>query len=169
MPKEPAVCTRRSYGFDNNTNRTSRTTLVSEPGLDCPASGGTTVTSTYDSADRIVDAGYAYDAFGRTTSLPGGANIAYYANDLVQRQTAGSERKTWQLDAALRLRSWTTEKNTSGTWSTTESKINHYGDDTDKPRWIVENTTSNAITRNVTRSAESSSPRPPRPVGQRCS
>jgi hypothetical protein len=97
-----------------------------------------------------VDTGHAYDAFGRTTSLPGGATIAYYANDLVQRQTAGGERKTWQLDAALRLRSWTTEKSTSGTWSTTESKINHYGDDTDKPRWIVENTTSNAVTRNVT-------------------
>ncbi|MES9602428.1 MULTISPECIES: DNRLRE domain-containing protein [Actinomadura] len=143
------ICTRRSYGFDDNTNRNLLRTLVSEPGIDCPASGGTSLTSNYDSADRLVNSGYAYDAFGRTISVPGGAGYSYYANDLVRQQTAGSQRRTWQLDAAMRYRSWTTETNTSGTWNQLEAKLNHYGDDSDRPRWIVENTATGAISRNI--------------------
>jgi hypothetical protein len=60
--------------------------------------------------------GYTYDAFGRTTALPG-STIAYYTNDLVQRQTAGTQRQTWTLDSTLRFRAWTTETNNAGTWT----------------------------------------------------
>jgi hypothetical protein len=59
------VCTRRAYGFDARTNRKTLNTVAGGPGEDCPTSGGTAVTTTYDSADRVVATGYAYDAFSR--------------------------------------------------------------------------------------------------------
>jgi RHS repeat-associated protein len=143
-----AICTTRTYTFDKNTNRKSLATAAAGVGLDCTTSGATTTTNTYDSADRLVNSGYTYDAFGRTTALPG-TTFAYYNNDLVQQQTAGNQRQTWTLDSALRRRGWTTESNASGTWTQTASKVNHYAADGDSPRWIVEDTGTGALTRNV--------------------
>ncbi|WP_435881221.1 DNRLRE domain-containing protein [Streptomyces bobili] len=142
------ICTSRTYTFDSRTNRKSLTTAASAPGTDCPTTGGTTTNSTYDSADRIVDSGYTYDAFGRTTALPG-TTVGYYANDLAYQQTAGGKRQTWQLDAALRFRSWKVETGSGSTWTQTASKLNHYDGDGDSPRWIVEDTATGALTRNV--------------------
>ncbi|MFJ5933115.1 DNRLRE domain-containing protein [Streptomyces sp. NPDC093071] len=144
-----SVCTRRAYAFDKHSNRTSLTTAAAAPGLDCPASGGTAKTYTYDTADRAVDAGFTYDAFGRTTTAPTHGTLGYYANDLVRQQTVGSQRQTWQLDPAMRFRSWTTETNSSGTWTQTSSRVNHYDSDSDSPRWIVENQATGELTRNV--------------------
>nr|WP_037732487.1 DNRLRE domain-containing protein [Streptomyces megasporus] len=143
------VCTRRSYAFDARTNRKSLTTATGAPGADCPTTGGTTASHTYDSADRIVDSGYAYDAFGRTTTAPGNGTLGYYANDLVHRQTADGKRQTWTLDAAMRFRAWTVETGSGSTWTQTQSKRNHYDGDGDNPRWIVEDTATGALTRNV--------------------
>ncbi|MEV0493514.1 DNRLRE domain-containing protein [Streptomyces atratus] len=143
------LCTRRSYAFDQRTNRKSLTSATGTPGADCPTTGGTTSSHTYDSADRIVDTGYTYDAFGRTTAVPGNGTIGYYANDLAYQQTADGKRQTWQLDAALRFRSWKTETGSGTTWTQTGSKLNHYDSDGDNPRWIVEDTASGALTRNV--------------------
>ncbi|MGW0839114.1 DNRLRE domain-containing protein [Streptomyces sp. NPDC002787] len=142
------VCTRRTYAFDGRTNRTSRTVASGLTGADCPTSGGTTTTHSYDSADRLVDSGHTYDAFGRTTALPGSA-LGYYANDLAYQQTAGTQRQTWQLDAALRPRSWTVETGSGTTWTQTASRRNHYDGDGDTPRWIVDDTATGALTRNV--------------------
>ncbi|MFD3622288.1 RHS repeat-associated core domain-containing protein [Streptomyces sp. NPDC058676] len=143
------VCTRRAYGFDQHSNRTSLTTAAAAPGVDCPTSGGTAKTYAYDSADRAVDTGYTYDAFGRTTAAPGHGTLGYYTNDLVRQQTVGTQRQTWQLDSSMRFRSWTTESNSGGTWTQTSSKVNHYDSDTDSPRWVVENTSTGELTRNV--------------------
>ncbi|MFJ1802055.1 RHS repeat-associated core domain-containing protein [Streptomyces sp. NPDC088180] len=143
------VCTTRSYGFDQRSNRTSLTTATGEPGVDCPTTGGTTRTHTYDSADRISDAGWTYDAFGRTSTSPDHGTIGYYANDLAHQQTANGKRQTWQLDSALRFRSWTAETGSGGNWTRTASKLNHYDSDNDNPRWIVEDTATGAVTRNV--------------------
>ncbi|MFF5639619.1 DNRLRE domain-containing protein, partial [Streptomyces sp. NPDC012825] len=142
------ICTKRTYTFDNRTNRTSLTHATGTPGADCPIAGGTTTTHTYDSADRLVDTGHVYDAFGRTTTAPG-STIGYYANDLVHQQTAGGERQTWQLDAAHRFRSWKVETGSGTTWTQTASKLNHYDGEGDNPRWIVEDTATGALTRNV--------------------
>ncbi|MGW6564963.1 DNRLRE domain-containing protein [Streptomyces sp. NPDC054975] len=142
------VCTTRTYAFDERTNRTSLTAAQGAAGVGCPTSGGTTTTHTYDSADRLIATGYVYDAFGRVTSLPG-SQIGYYANDLVHQQTSGTQRQTWQLDANQRLRSWTVEENAAGVWGQTAAKVNHYDSDGDNPRWITENTTDGAISRNV--------------------
>ncbi|MFD8967934.1 DNRLRE domain-containing protein [Streptomyces sp. NPDC059568] len=143
------VCTRRTYAFDNRSNRTSLTRTVAAPGTDCTSTGSTATTFTYDSADRIVNAGYTYDNLGRTTAAPGSAT-GYYANDLAYQQTAGTQRQTWQLDPALRYRSWKTETSSGSTWTQTGSKVNHYSSDDDSPRWIIEDTATGTVTRNVT-------------------
>ncbi|POX43747.1 sugar-binding protein, partial [Streptomyces sp. Ru71] len=142
-----AVCTTRTYTFDKNTNRKTLATATAAPNADCTTTGATTTSYTYDSADRLVNTGYTYDAFGRTTALPG-TTLAYYTNDLIQQQTAGTKRQTWTLDSNLRLRAWTTETNNAGTWTQTATKTNHYDSDTDNPRFITEDTAGN-ITRNV--------------------
>ncbi|WP_328878768.1 hypothetical protein [Streptomyces sp. NBC_00299] len=82
----------------------------------CTTTGATTTSHAYDSADRLVDSGYTYDAFGRTTAAPG-TTLAYYTNDLVRQQTAGTQRQTWNLDSQLRFRGSTVESNASGTWT----------------------------------------------------
>ncbi|MGK5450975.1 RHS repeat-associated core domain-containing protein, partial [Streptomyces radiopugnans] len=139
------VCTTRTYGFDQRTNRTSLTTAGAEAGAACTTSGGTQVTHAYDSADRIVDPGYTYDAFGRTTRMADGTSLAYYNNDLVQRQTSGHTRQSWTLDAAGRFRAWTTESDASGAWTRIGSKTNHYSSSSDSPRWITDNTDGSIV------------------------
>ncbi|GAA3311495.1 hypothetical protein GCM10020295_81290 [Streptomyces cinereospinus] len=142
------VCTRRAYTFDQRSNRKTLATATAAPGSACTSSGATTTSFTYDSADRLVNSGYTYDAFGRTTALPG-STISYYTNDLAHQQTSGGKRQTWQLDAALRFRSWKVESGSGATWTQTASKTNHYDSDSDNPRWIIEDTTSGDLTRNV--------------------
>ncbi|MFB8238039.1 DNRLRE domain-containing protein [Kitasatospora purpeofusca] len=147
-----AVCTTRTYGFDANTNRTSLATATAPRGQECSTNGATTLTSGYDSADRLVDAGHGYDAFGRTTAVPDraglpGSTVGYYNTDLVQQQTTGTTRQTWTLDAAQRLRGWTTETAAGGTWTVSGTRTNHYGSDGDSPRWISEGA---GTSRNVT-------------------
>ncbi|MET7737964.1 DNRLRE domain-containing protein [Streptomyces sp. NPDC005402] len=143
------VCTRRAYGFDARTNRKTLNTVAGGPGADCPTSGGSAVTTTYDSADRVVATGYAYDAFSRTTTLPGSITVGYFANDIARQLTTGTQRQTWNIDSALRFRTWTVEDKTSGTWTQVGSKTNHYDCDSDSPRWIVEDNATGAVTRNV--------------------
>ncbi|MEU6404909.1 DNRLRE domain-containing protein [Streptomyces sp. NPDC046985] len=143
------VCTRRVYGFDKRSNRTTLTTAVAAPGLDCTSTGGTARTTAYDSADRVVGTGWTYDALGRATSVPGHGTLGYYANNLAYQQTANGQRQTWQLDADLRFRSWKVEKGSGTSWTQTASKVNHYDSDDDTPRWIVEDTSTGAVTRNI--------------------
>jgi hypothetical protein len=142
------VCTRRDYTFDARSNRKSLTTATGTPGADCPTTGGTTTTHAHDSADRLVDADYTYDAFGRTSALPG-STLSYYANDLARQQTEKGTRQTWALDPALRYRSWTVETSSGTTWTQTAAKTDHYAGDDENPRWIVENSATGALTRNV--------------------
>ncbi|MFI0193028.1 DNRLRE domain-containing protein [Streptomyces sp. NPDC017086] len=143
-----AVCTTRAYTFDKNSNRKSLATAAAAPNADCTTTGATTTSYTYDSADRLVNSGYTYDALGRTTALPGAA-VTYFNNDLVQQETAGNQRQTWTLDSGLRLRTSKTESNASGAWTQTGARTNHYDGDTDDPRWTVEDTATGALTRNV--------------------
>ncbi|MGY0460029.1 DNRLRE domain-containing protein [Kitasatospora sp. cg17-2] len=143
------VCTSRTYRYDRDSNRTAQSSTASAPGADCTTTGGTGAVHGYDSADRLTDPGYGYDAFGRTTTQPGGVTNAYYANDLVQSQATPGTRQSWNLDPMLRRRGWTTETANGGTWTPTGTRLNHYGDDSDSPRWIVENTGTGAAVRTV--------------------
>ncbi|MGW2282473.1 DNRLRE domain-containing protein [Streptomyces sp. NPDC001770] len=132
-----AGCTTRLYGFDGNSNRTSLQT-TSDDCDSATADATTTTTSyTYDSADRLVNSGYTYDAFGRTTA-GGDTSPSYYTNDLVASETVGSTRNTWTLDAAYRLAVQTTQvKDANGTWADTETVTHHYGCGCDSPTWSV--------------------------------
>ncbi|MBN0048906.1 DNRLRE domain-containing protein [Streptomyces actuosus] len=150
-------CVTRSYGFDESgrsiagrMNRTSKTVVPAAEDGSCATTGGTTTASSYDSADRLLTAGYTYDAFGRTTATGTGSADTYWANDLVATQTAGDTRQNWTVDPALRFEAFTTEKKQAdGSWANATSKLNHYGDDSDEPRWIIEDTTQGTLTRNV--------------------
>lgn len=143
------VCTKRDYAFDKRSNRTSLVTATGTPGLDCPTTGGTTTTSTYDSADRLNGAGYTYDAFGRTTAKPGNVTLGYFTNDRIQQETVGGQRQTWKIDSSKRIRSWTVESGSGSTWAQTQSKTNHYDCGCDRPSWVVEDSATGTVTRNV--------------------
>ncbi|MEU8843740.1 hypothetical protein AB0D97_32230 [Streptomyces roseus] len=47
------------------------------------------------------------------------------------------------------VRTWTIENKVSGNWVPGGSKVNHFDCSSDKPRWIVADTTTGALTRNV--------------------
>jgi RHS repeat-associated protein len=136
------VCTARTYVYDADANRTASTTATAAAGAGCP-SGGTVTAHAYDSAGRLVDAGYAYDAFARTTTAPG-TTLEYYANDLVQRQTVGAARQTWTLDTLGRIGTSSTEaRNASGVWQATGTTVNHYVGNGDSPAWITDSASGN--------------------------
>lgn len=152
-----AGCTTRAYAFDEagrstagRMNRTSKTVYDAAEDGSCTSANGTVTTSSYDSADRLLTGGYTYDAFGRTTATGTGSTNTYWDNDLVASQTVGDKRQSWSLDPAHRFTAFTTEaKQPDGTWANATSKLNHYGDDSDEPRWIIEDTTQGTLTRNV--------------------
>ncbi|MGY0234097.1 discoidin domain-containing protein [Longispora urticae] len=144
------ACVTRTYSYDTRTNRTGQKSFGAGAGGACQSSTADSEGShTYDSADRLTDSGYIYDAFGRTTNLPGGVNNSYYANDLVAGQETPDTRQAWTLDPKHRFRGFTTAKLVGGTWSDASSKLNHYGDDSDEARWIIEDTALGTVTRNV--------------------
>ncbi|MFD4562151.1 DNRLRE domain-containing protein [Streptomyces sp. NPDC058469] len=131
-------CTTRAYTFDANSNRTALTTSSD----DCDSSTSDTTANTtsyaYDTVDRLAKSGYAYDAFGRTTTS-GSTALTYYTNDLVASETLGTSRKTLGLDAAGRLASSTTATTSDSgtTWSTTSSTVNHYSCGCDTTSWTA--------------------------------
>ncbi|NAS20604.1 DNRLRE domain-containing protein [Herbidospora sp. NEAU-GS84] len=137
------VCTRRAYGYDANSNRTSLTSGG------CDGGDATTRTHAYDTGDRLVDQGYVYDAFGRTVSTPDGLAVDYYATDLVKAMTSGDARQSYTLDPQLRRNSTLTEARTGGTWAATARRVEHFDADDDTPAWVVEDVATGRVSRNV--------------------
>ncbi|EMF56578.1 MULTISPECIES: DNRLRE domain-containing protein [Streptomyces] len=130
-----AGCTTRTYAFDGNRNRTSRT-VTSD---DCDTATSDAVTEqtsyNYDSADRLVGSGRSYDAFGRTTGKDG-VTLDYYTGDLLRTETKDDQRRTWALDGVGRMAVATTQsRGTDGTWTTTGTLTQHYGDSSGNPDW----------------------------------
>jgi RHS repeat-associated protein len=144
-------CTSRIYGYDDRTNREFRKTYNSGADGSCRSTGIIDVQADhdYDSADRITDVGHTYDPFGRLTAVPSGLTATFYANDLVAEQVLDVDKQTWTLDPKRRLRAFTTATYDGSAWTTTASHINHYGDDSDNPRWIIEDIGTGALTRMV--------------------
>ena len=153
--KRTDACITRAYTFDINSNRTGSNTYP-DAGSGCTI--GTTPlatqTLTYDTADRLKSTdsavGAAYDAWGRTTTLPavltstagaGNATIGYYANDLVRSVAQGPTTRTWTLDAANRLATLST----AGAGST--ALTNHYSDgSSDSPAWTADTDSAGVAT-----------------------
>ena len=128
-------CTTRHYAFDADSNRTSSRSVEPLSGGACDTGpGGITTSHSYDEADRLIDAGYDYDAFGRTTSVPAGdaggsaLTSTYFADDMVRSMTQGGETRTFELDPARRvlMRESTGEPD----------ETYHYSDESDSPAWI---------------------------------
>ncbi|MGW2618912.1 DNRLRE domain-containing protein [Streptomyces sp. NPDC001500] len=139
-------CTTRAYGFDGSSNRTSLRTTSDDCDSGTADATTTTTSYSYDSADRLVNPGYVYDALGRTTTS-GDTGLSYYTGDLVASETVGSTRNTWSLDAAYRLAVRTTQvKDANGTWTDTATVTNHYGCGCDSPTWSV---SGQGVTRDV--------------------
>lgn len=145
------TCTTRAYTFASSTSwdRTKLTTDTSA--TDCADTTTTTSTSTnhtYDSADRITDTGYTYDAFGRTLTTPD-ATLTYYTNDLARSEATSTTKQTWTLDAAHRQAVTANATSTDGgtTWTDGSTATNHYGDDSDSPTWTADS--SGGVTRSV--------------------
>ncbi|WP_158257362.1 RHS repeat-associated core domain-containing protein [Kineococcus xinjiangensis] len=164
-----ASCTVRTYGYDANSNRTGQGSAATA-GV-CPATGYTLPAASgqphsYDSADRITDAGYTYDGLGRTLTLPigdpavpgsasGGGSMAitYAPEDMVAEQiirdAAGAvtgEKQTFALDPTgdrVVTTSTALPGQTAGT-----TIVNRYNDTDDNPMLVVE--ADGAITRYVT-------------------
>ncbi|MEU6407717.1 DNRLRE domain-containing protein [Microbispora sp. NPDC046933] len=140
-------CETRTYGFDVNTNRTSQASYPAADDGSCTTSTTpATATHTYDSADRINDSGYSYDALGRTTAVPAGSTangaavtVGYYAGDMVRTLTQASTTKTFTLDPLGRVRQTTSPAGT---------QVNHYTGGGDSPAWIAE--ANGTWTRNIT-------------------
>ena len=134
-------CTVRDYGFDADSNRTSKTTRQPTATGDCDTtSAGAVQSHVYDAADRQVDAGIVYDDFGRETALPAShANgspmaMSYYADDKTRSVSQGGVTKTYSLDPMRRQR----QVDTIG--GDAQTKTFHYSDDTDSPSWTSETT-----------------------------
>jgi RHS repeat-associated protein len=90
--------------------------------------------SSYDSADRLTGAGFAYDPFGRMTSIPashaGGGTLtsSYYANDMVRSQTQDGVTSSWLLDP-------TQTRHRASVPNAGNQEILHYQDGSDAPAW----------------------------------
>ncbi|WP_202919271.1 DNRLRE domain-containing protein [Saccharothrix deserti] len=137
-----AGCVTRSYGFDVNDNRLTKTTTPPAADGSCAGTGGSTTTRTFDTADRPAT-GYAYDPLGRTLTLPaadapnpqdGDITLAYHDNDLARSITQGGRTTTFTLDA-LDRRATETVADAAGSTTT----VRHYTAATDKPTWVTEN------------------------------
>ncbi|WP_238449628.1 RHS repeat-associated core domain-containing protein [Micromonospora sp. 4G55] len=135
-------CTTRAYSFDQATNRIDLNTFGAGTGGACQSvTALTSQTWSHDSADRLVDTGYTYDALGRTltqpaadSAVPGGgsAQFTYHVNDMARTAVQGNRQATYTLDVVSnRFRSWTDT-------ATGLVKRHHYSDEGDKPAWTDE-------------------------------
>jgi RHS repeat-associated protein len=128
-------CSTRAYAYDLDSHRTGRTSYAPGSGGACSETSVSQVqSSTYDALDRVTNAGFKYDNWGRTTAVPashsGGdvLNTSYYVNDMVRSQTQGSVTKGWLLDPTqMRQRASIPTGNVQ--------EVMHYSDGSDSPTW----------------------------------
>jgi RHS repeat-associated protein len=140
-------CTTRLYAYDADGNRTGQTSRNPGTGGACATEGGTTTSHSYDSADRLIDSGSTYDAFGDVTSTPAGdaggtvLTSSYYASGAVASQTQNGQTNGFHLDPAGRVRELV------ATGTKTLTSVMHFSASGDSPSWTAEGTTG--WTRNV--------------------
>ena len=103
-------CTTRVYAYEEEADRTSLTTV--KPGGEgkCQTEGGTGESHSYDTADRMLDAGIAYDKLGNVEKLPAmdaeGHELAstFYVDDAVATQSQNGVTNEYRLDPEGRVR-----------------------------------------------------------------
>jgi RHS repeat-associated protein len=140
-------CTTRLYAYDEDTNRTSLTTRAPGSKGECTTTGGTIESHAYDSADRLIDSGTAYNTFGDITAVPaadaGGTELTsgFYSDNQLQSETQNGQTIGYNLDPAGRtLETVATGKRNSVITA-------HYAGPGSTPAWTVG--TSGEWTRNI--------------------
>jgi RHS repeat-associated protein len=134
-------CTSRSYTYDADSNRTSRT--IREPGIGgvCASSGGSEQKYEYDAADRLLGGEIAYDGFGRITTLPaadaGGHALvtSYYSTNMVATQSQNGIANSYELDATGRQRA-----RLQGGGGLEGTEVFHYDGSSDSVAWTERGT-----------------------------
>ncbi|WP_433444530.1 DNRLRE domain-containing protein [Nonomuraea sp. CA-141351] len=141
-------CTTRRYTLDANSNRAALNTYESNGA--CTTGTPTTKTGTFDTADRITNTGYSYDALGRTTTVPaadvtgnGDLTVTYHANDMAASLTQNGTTKAYGLDPRGRIRTI----NTTTAGGAIGTTVNHYTGADDSPSWVAES--DGTWTRNI--------------------
>ncbi len=130
-----AGCTTTLYGYDADANRTSLTTRSPKEGGGCAESGGSTVSNSYDSGDRQIDPGLAYDSFGDITELPaayaGGSLLqsGYYVDGSLATQSQNGQTLSYRLDPAGR------DVEVSASGSSSSLTVSHFSNGGDSPSW----------------------------------
>lgn len=133
-------CVSRLYANDEESNRTSLTTRESTTET-CLTEGGIVQTHFYDSANRLIDPGIEYEAFGNITKVPaidaGEHEIksTYYLDNQVATQTQNEQLNTYTYDPAGRTLETTTENEKTKTKTTTTE---HYAGSGSVLSWASE-------------------------------
>jgi YD repeat-containing protein len=131
-------CKIRAYAYNEDSDRTSLST--DEPGSkgECTTESPLTETHSYDSADRLIDAGVTYEPLGDITKLPAsdaGAKTelttSYYVDGQVATQTQGTETVEYGYDPDGR----TLETTTNG-----KKVVSHYAGPGEALAWTAEGT-----------------------------
>jgi YD repeat-containing protein len=139
-------CTARLYGYDEESNRTSLTTRESSTET-CATEGGLVEAHSYDSADRLIDAGVTYEAFGNTTKMPaqdaGGHELTseYYVDSQVAVQKQNEETIKYFYDPLGRTLETVSEGKTAA------KVVSHYAGPGGALTWTSEG--SEQWTRNI--------------------
>jgi RHS repeat-associated protein len=137
-PTGSGGCVTRHYTYDEDTNRTGLATYQPNAKGECATETGTIERHTYDEADRLLDPGTSYDAFGNTTNLPaddaGGSELtsSFYVDNQLANQTQAGETIDYDLDPAGR----TSEIISTG--KIVASETQHYAGPGDTPAWTAE-------------------------------
>ena len=140
-------CVVRLYAYEEESDRTSETTR--EPGTEgkCASEGGTVERHSYDEANRLTDAGVAYETFGNITKMPavdaGEHEITstYYVDNQLVSETQNGETFKYFYDPSARTMETTSEGKTSS------KVISHYAGSSNVLTWTSEG--SEKWTRNV--------------------
>lgn len=156
---EGAGCVTRTYEFagsaGRNGNRTATKAYPADANGEC-TTGTTPVTTAfaYDAADRLTSPSSTHDAWGRIATLnssltAGGAAGAgtFYNTDFVRTWSTGTDRRTYDLDPAQRIRAVTTTQLSTST--DIASTVNHYSDSSDSPAWMVDTDLATSTTSTV--------------------
>jgi YD repeat-containing protein len=143
-------CKSRLYEYNEDSDRTGQTTRESSTET-CESSGGTTVSHSYDTADRLTDSGVEYEVFGNQTKVPAAdaegqaITATFYVDNQTHTETQNGKKLTDNMDPAGRVRETLSEEG-----STKSTTVNHYAGSGETISWASEEEGSTKTwTRNI--------------------
>jgi RHS repeat-associated protein len=128
-------CATRIYAYNADGDRTSLTKRA--PATSCAKEGGEVQEHHYDTADRLLDAGIAYNPFGDITSLSandaGGTELksTFYADGQLASQEQAGQSNSYNLDPARRT------NETISVGHTTATSTDQYDGPAATPAWLA--------------------------------